>query len=353
MLRARLLSLLSLLSLLTLLTLLALTGLLSTGLLTLLTTRLILLPSRLALLLTCLLSSLLSGLLAALLTLLGTGLRSRLLPLLTLSTGRLSLLIAALLVLTSSLLTVSLPGAAALRLALGASFGPWLASLLTSLALLLLAALILTLLIAGFHSATQRFKVVSKLARAIERLLQSVTARPLARASFRGLNVFEHFLEIVLDDSLSLTSLIVPAVRDHLVVLPYAIRNTILANRSRRLSQFVACLLPVLTHAASRLIDVPFETCNFIRESLLAFAELLLLFFAPSLTVACKLVDASRYFFLTLQRFFSLLSELLHSLLTARAFRRFKHAPSLFHSIQCSELLSGRIRAALRRGRLR
>src|SRR5205807_1003571 len=42
-----------------------------------------------------------------------------------------------------------------------------------------------------------------------------------------------------------------------------------------------------------------------------------------------------------------------HALLTARALSRFKHATSLFHTIQCPKLLSSRIRAALRRGRLR
>jgi hypothetical protein len=107
-------------------------------------------------------------------------------------------------------------------------------------------------------------------------------------------------------------------------------------------------LLPVLAHPAGCLIDVTLEPGDLIGERLFAFAELLLLLVARGLPVARKLVDASRYFFLPLQRFLRLLSKLLHALLTTGALSRFKHPPRLLHSVERAKLLSGRFSVALR-----
>lgn len=183
---------------------------------------------------------------------------------------------------------------AALRLALLASLSLLLSSL-TSLLTLLLAVLILALLIAGFHFAAQRFKIVGKLTRAIQRLFQSLTLSAVFRAPFCCLKVLEHLFEIAFDDSLALARLIVPPVGDQLLILPDSIGDSILTNRAGSFAELVARLLTFLAHTARRLIDVSFQAGDLIGERLFALANLLLLRFAGAsgLSVARKLIHAA------------------------------------------------------------
>ena len=229
-----------------------------------------------------LLTSLRTRLLALLILL--TGLRARLLSLSLLSLSLLSL------GLLSPLLT-----ATALRLALGAtlSLPPTILVSLLTLLPLALAVLILTLLFAGFHPSAQGLEIVREFARAVERVFQTLALSSLA-ASVGSLNVLEHFLEVTFDDAFAFPRLIVPTVGDQPLVLPNAIWNTILPNCTRGFTQLIARLLAILTHAASRLIQIALESGDLIRESLLAFGNLLLLVLAraPALRLAREIVHA-------------------------------------------------------------
>jgi hypothetical protein len=212
------------------------------------------------------------------------------------------------------LLTASL-SAATLRLALGAVLSLLLPLLVLSL---LLTTLVPTLLVARFHSTLKRLEVIGQLARAVECIFEAVTTstlRPLC-----GLKVFQYFLEVAFDDLLAFTRLVVPPVGDQLLVLSNAIGDTILPDRACGLAELVARLLPVLAHAARRLIDVALEAGDLIGERLFSLAYLLLLVFVIGasravLSASREVIDAAGYFLLSLQRLLSTLSQLLRVLL--------------------------------------
>jgi len=203
--------------------------------------------------------------------------------LLTLLALTLLALLAALPLLSLLILTARALATAALRLALGAGLPLPLVSLLT-----LLAVLVLILLITGLHATTQRFEIVGKLPRSIERIFEPFSTCALGRAALSGLKVLQHFFQIAFDHSLALTCLFVKAVGNQLLILSNAIWNTILTNRSGSLAELVARLLAVLAHATCRLINIAFEAGDLIGKRLLLLSELR--FFV----IVCGALAASR-----------------------------------------------------------
>jgi hypothetical protein len=221
--------------------------------------------------------------------------------------------------------------------------------------LLSLLPLLLTLLplFSRFHLATQGLKIVSQLPGAIERFFQAFALGAFLRAAFRRLELFQDVFQIALDYPFAFASLIEPSVGDHLLVLPDAIGDSILANRAGRLAKLVACLLSFLPHPSGGLLDVAFETCYLIRKRLFALADLLFLIFARAgLPASRQFLDASRDLLLSFQRLFSLLAKLLYILLSARALRGLEHPSSLLHPIEGPELLCSRLAPTLLRRRL-
>src|SRR6185503_5797788 len=160
---------------------------------------------------------------------------------------------------------------------------------------------LLSLLIAVLHSAPQRLEIIGKLARTIQRILEALALRLFTR-TVRRLHVLQHFIEISLDDAFTFTRLVVPTIGDHLLILPNAIGDSILANRAGRFSELIARLLPILPHPASGLIQIAFEPRNLIRKRLFAFGDLLFLVVACAALLSAfrKLIHAAADFFLPL-----------------------------------------------------